>query len=331
MFLRTLYEKLLDGTAFLCFADGDDDSGTGGSGGGDGGEEKKPDAGGDAKPNKGDGLVNLKPADKSDAEGVGDKPEGEEKTGDGDETPKGLILKDQPKWLADNFYDKDTGEVKVEALAKSQHDLREKMSKGSDVPKTSDEYTLEVTDDALKAVENTLYMGGEKDKDPLVMWFREAAHENGIGQEVAGKMFNGFLDQVSKLMPEPIDIAAETKKLGPHGDAMRAGVETLLQTMFDKGVVSWEQSQRMTGWLKTAEDMQAFQKLREWYGVPGVPEVTGSPAGAASADELKAEMAKVMELSDKGDPTAQAKYDALQVKYEALYGTDPAGTSRANA
>ncbi len=257
---------------------------------------------------------------KADAEADGDK----DKDGDDDEPPT-LVFKDRPDWLAENFWDKETGEVKVEELAKSQKDLRGKISKGGDkIPAKAEDYKLDIGED-LKEIEGRALMDGTD--DPLLKWFRDAAKENDLNEEIATNLYAGFLRVAGDLLPEPIDPQQVVKNLGPNGLGVLKHTNDFADNLRKIGVLSDGEHNAMMSWFQDETDIKAFQKMREFYGETAPPMGNAVPKGTASRDELRAKMGEILKKADAGDQTASAEYEKLMIEYNKTYGEEPAGTS----
>lgn len=305
---------------WLCFADGDEDEG--GEGGGSGDETPPP----GIKPLTGDEKSLLDTQGSEDEGGDDDAPDGDG-TGDDDDgasqdTEK-LIFKEKPDWLAENFWDEKTGEVRVKELQKSQKDLRTRMARGEDkTPEDVDGYTLELnpeTDADLIALEARVYADVSKEEDPLVNWFKGKAVEHKLPVETVNDMYRGFMEIRGELIPEPIDYSKEVSKMGRGGPAIVKGITDFHANLINKGVLSETEGAHVSSWLQTAEDIVAFQKIRDYYGEAAPPASAVIPDGTPSRLELRAKM---------GEVTNQVEYDKLMVEYEKLYGKDDAGSSQ---
>lgn len=254
----------------------------------------------------------------------------DDKTGDDEaDKAKPLTYETRPDWIAENFFDEKTGEIKVEELAKSQRDLRAKLSRGGDKPPAkAEDYTFDIGDsEELKAAEAVLLKDGDREADPLLQWFREAMLDKQVSDADATDIYKGFLKFGAEILPEPLDLNAELKKLGRPGPAMLKGQETFLTSLLEKGVVNEVEGKEIEGWFTSAEAITAFQKIREYYGEKPIPMHTAPPEGAPSGNELRGKMAEVMKKADAGDPGAEAEFQKLQGEYDKLYGDEPAGTS----
>lgn len=335
MHLRFLYETRI-------LRKPDDGGGSGGDAGDgdDNGDEKTVDTG----PGDKGSILNL--AGDDTAEGGDDtaKGEGDDTIEGGDDTLKGeggdddgkpvaLKFAEKPDWLAEPFYDKETGEVKVEALAKSQADLRAQLGANNKAPEKADDYKFtysgEGVDPEFAAAAERILIDG--DDDPILTWFRGAAHAEGLPQDAAHRLFEGFVKVGNELMPEIPDPAAELDKLGKNGTGMKAAFEGLFIKLGDEGVLNTDELQAVENWFLTAHDMTAFQKLRAWYQDEEIPHVPSDPSSAKSKEELKTEQGALTKKFNDREIT-EAEYNnkmaALQAEYEKTYGTAAAGTSR---
>ena len=333
--LRFLYPLLIEGEG-----DGDGE-GEGGSAGGeaDGGDGG---AGDEGAAGKGEGQAGKKGAGLTsritEGEG-GEGGEGENQGGDGTSggsgegdglAPDTLTIADRPDWLPDQFHDAKTGEVKVQDLAKAWHGMREKVSRGEHkAPETAAGYKLEVPDTVTRADEiaGLKGEGGEGD-GPVLAKFRALAHELGLSQDDAQKLYAGHLEAVEATMAAPMDNDAEMRKLGPKGQQILNGQATWLTGLKDKGIISEDQFSEAWLNLDTAPGIGFIASLRAYFEGYSIPDMIITEAsGSDTADDLRAEMVKITDLAAQGDTSAQRKFEALEAKYEKLYGTKPAGSS----
>lgn len=247
---------------------------------------------------------------------------------DGGEPPATVLKLDAcPEWLPSNFFNAETGEVDVQALAKSQSDLRKQVSAKGEVPESADGYELTAEED-LAEFEAALVVSGENgEKDPVVSAFLEACHASGIPAPAVNAVYNAYLKAAGAFIPAPLDRDGEMRALGTKGPAIVDLIETKVKSMFNGGVITAEERDRIAGWMTSAQDVRALHKLMESYGEIGIPVGPAVTTGAKSVDELRSEMQAVMKLASEGDPSAQRRYEALQAEYEKTYGTDPAGSS----
>ena len=319
--LYTLLRRLLsDVSGGNGDGEGDDDKGTDDKGTGGDDAKLKDTPSGDER-----GILDHLDT-KTDEEKAAEEKAAADKKGDADDDkPPKLVFKDKPDWVATNFWDEKTGEVNVEALAKSQSDLRGKLAKGADkAPSKPEDYKFEIDDD-LKGIEGRALMDG--DDDPIVKWFRATAHEEGLSEATAAKFYSGFLRIAGELLPEPIDPKLVVKNLGPNGLGILKHTRDFGEHLLKLGVLNEDEHNAYLAWMQDDTDVRTIQKIREFYQEKAPPMGSTVPEGSSSRAELRAEMGKLIERADKGDQTAQADYEKLQEKYRKTYGEEPAGTS----
>lgn len=324
--------------------EGEGDDGNAGGGGGNtddagssGADTSGADAGAGKEGGEGIGLTAeiSKPAgdgDGSEQDGVGDDAGKDGDSGaDKESKPQALTFEKRPDWLPEQFHDQKSGEVKIEDLAKAWSGMRAKVSTGDHkAPKDAASYKLEIGDDFAGVVEAIPVLQADENgtEAPILEWFRGAAHEHQLSQDVAASLFTGYLEQIKATLPEPMDTKAELAKLGPKGQQILDGQATWLNGLKDKGIVNDDQHAELYLNLDTATGVSALVALRTYYEGYQIPAALTSEASVSdTADGLRAEMSKVMALADKGDLTAQRKHAELMKKYDALYGTEPAGSS----
>lgn len=247
------------------------------------------------------------------------------------DAPAKLVFKERPAWLPENFHDKTTGEVKIEALAKSQSDLRAQLSKGANKPPAkADDYKLEFAPEVAESVKR-LFVDGDPAKDPMMKSVRDAAHKHGLSQA----QFQSFLGDVLPLLesnqPPAFDAAAEMRALDPNPEKAKQIVQFVInkgQQLRDMGVLTDEMAAEYEIMAGTATGLKTMLALFEYMGEQSIDaSLTHGAANSATQGQLDAEMAALMKEPDS--PAREQKYTALMQKFEKLYGNAPAGRSAA--
>lgn len=274
-------------------------------------------------------LLDLSPDDKG-GDDADDKSQDDDTTSKTGDEPAKLVFKEKPDWLASNFWNEETGEVNVEGLQKSQSDLRARLSKGEKPPEDPDGYNIQIDEEKdadLVDLEERFLVEGDRDKDPLVQWFKEVAHENELSQQQFNNVYRKYLEFQGEFQPAPVDFQAEVDKMGRRGPALIDGITTFTRNLFDRGVLNEAEAQHVGMWFQRAEDITAFQKIRDYYQDKAPPISDSAPAGTPSKGELRAEMGELMKRADEGEDVAE-DHARLQRRYSELYGDEPAGTSQ---
>lgn len=239
----------------------------------------------------------------------------------------------RPDWLPEKYFkDGKPLENALELMGRENQFLTSRLrgNKGTTVEKPEDYGDFappkEATNFVLKA------------DDPVVAWYRQAAHKAGLTKEAAQELFNGFATEMSKHIDAPIDAQVELKKLGTNGQAVVDDVYNRAQQLKQFGVFNDQDLEEYRIAMATAGGTMMMRKIFQaaqqgLLGEPVVPaDVPASNAGIPSAMELRAmRFEKFTDGPNKGqekylvDPDYRKKIDDL---YERVYGSEPAGTSR---
>ncbi|CAB4128381.1 hypothetical protein UFOVP99_30 [uncultured Caudovirales phage] len=211
----------------------------------------------------------------------------------------------RPEWLPEQFWDPEKG-ANLEALAKSQRDLRAQISKGEHkAPEKPDAYTLPAVD-GVKVDELV------PADDPLWQAVRQEAHKAGLTQAqlsaVAAPYLQAMAQHRSSSSPEAVQaaqqaaLAEELGKLGPNGKALVMDIGGQIKGMVTRGSLTAAEGRELLG-LSTASGITAMAKLFQLGG--GAPiNLDGIESDVASQDVLESQLQKAIA---KGDDTKRAK------------------------
>ncbi len=260
------------------------------------------------------------------------KPEPDDKTTT-DDDPKPidakLTFKEKPDWLATQFFDEKTGEVKLEELSKSQADLRKTIGKGWDKPpKDIDGYEFELSDSETAIEKLALAHGEEGEMDPVKATFLKAMLDEGIPTGKVNAIYKAMLNIVGEYAPDPPDAKKVIADIGRNGLAVLTNTKRHIAHLEEIGSLSEDEAEAVRGWLQTGTDVRAYQALRDRYGDKEIDIPAGDtpPSGAPSRSELKGKLADLVKRSDAGE-NVQAEHEKLQAEYSKTYGDEPAGSS----
>lgn len=130
--------------------------------------------------------------------------------------------KNRPDYIDEQFWDGDKGEVRLEALAKSNRDLREKVSRGLKEPAPPKPENYE-----FKADEGVTLDANDKG----LSLARTVAHRAGMSQT----QFNVFVNEFMKTAPSMVADWAKEKNREPTADEKKAANDAeLLKLSNDK-------------------------------------------------------------------------------------------------
>lgn len=190
----------------------------------------------------------------------------------------------RPAWLAEQFWDAEKGEANLEALAKSQRDLRAMIARGEHKPPaTADAYQVPT----VEGVQDPVQLLGGKD-DPLWKDVRTAAHQAGVSQAQMAALLQPLLGAMAKRgagagagdgeqltaeqQAEQLAEArrAELAKLGPNGDQVVRQTGAWLAGLVTRGSFTADEAKALRS-ISTAAGVRALAKLRELAGGHGIP------------------------------------------------------------
>lgn len=308
-----------------------DEGGTGGDAGDDkGGKDEGDDPGLMGSTDDNAGLGDDDP-NRSKDEGGDD---------DADAAKKAADLAARPDHVPEQFWDKDKGEVRVEALTKSYEDLRkeanrlrEDKGKGAAL-ETAEAYlegfTLQTTRGEGEDAQTLDRVRNFKADDPALLAFAKVAKGLGLSKPDFDRGLTDFLFEINGMLPAPIDLDSERAKLGGKETAeIVVGTnKRWLKGLQTAGEINEAEYGRGISLCSDALGVQLVNKLRTMTGENPIPLREGIvPDGAKSMSELQAMQADPL-YRDPG-----AKGDAYRATVEAEYaksvGTEPSdGDSR---
>jgi hypothetical protein len=188
--------------------------------------------------------------------------------------PKGADGKPtKPDWVADQFWDAEKGEIRTRELAKSQADLRAKVSRGEGkMPDKPEGYALPkiegLPDNAIPS------------DDPLWTQVRQAAHGAGVTQPQLEALVAPYLQYAlaQKAAADPTAdreamrqaAVEELKTLGPNGTVLVKDIGAWLAGMETRGSLSKDEVRALKG-VGSAAGIKALAKLRELTGEKPMP------------------------------------------------------------
>jgi hypothetical protein len=195
--------------------------------------------------------------------------------------------KDRPENIPENFWDKDKGEVNVDAMAKSYADLRKVVSRGDHKAPADGKYDLKT-------------FGDNAENNPIAGTLSNWAKDNGLSQAQFDDLADKLQTQAKEIMgAEQIDPQAELKQLGPNANAIVDGMVNWARGLVNKGVWSKDDFEEFKIMGGTARGISALMKIREAYE-GRVPTNSVPLEGALSREELQQMVADPKYKTDAG-------------------------------
>jgi hypothetical protein len=235
-----------------------------------------------------DGLLNINGAQKPTQEGEPSEDEPKKKPAD----------------LAEQFWDSEKGEVKIDELAKAYKGLRDKMAKGLDkAPEKADDYKV-TFDDGINVA----------DDDEVLAKAKIAAKAAGISNEQFGKLANAFMKETGGVFLPPTAPTdeekaqyrkAEMEKIGPNAPAIVRGISSWINSNKLNGVFDENDVYVCQDIGSTAEGVKFLNKLRAITGESDIPAVNNFDDGVPSDAEILSIMRS--DAYKKGDANTVSK------------------------
>lgn len=182
----------------------------------------------------------------------------------------------KPEWLDDAFWDPVKNEARLESLARSQKDLRARISRGEGtLPEAPEGY-------ALPSIEGMPADFVPAD-DPVWGEVRQAAHKAGITQAQMDALLRPYLSHAARIKaelapPDPgqqqeqhkAELLQEIGKLGPNGPALVREVGGWIAGLESRGSLTPEEAGALRE-IGTAAGIRAITKLRSLAGEQAIP------------------------------------------------------------
>jgi hypothetical protein len=223
----------------------------------------------------------------------------------------------RPEGLADHLYGKSDQET-IDHLAKAYNGARTELSKGRPVPKTADDYALELPDDIKNVVDLT--------KDPLWAAMKPVFHKRGLSQEdvqdLAGELFKtsaaAHAAQIAKD-DEELDFSYKAQGGADKAKPMIDGTTAWLVGLKSQGKIDDATVKELTALTGYGVGLQALVKLREGLGEkPLIPaSMNGGSGGEALTETKLQEMMRDPKYWREKNP---AFIDEVTKGFQKIYG-----------
>lgn len=234
---------------------------------------------------------------------------------------------ERPEGLNEKYWDDENKSYKAQAILddlanqeKIAKDLRRKLGKGDHkAPEDINEYTFT----APEGVE--IPEGLIPADDPLMMLAKERAKEIGMSKEqfsqFMGPLVAKIAESATQAPMEPTEEEAkearseELNKLGPNGLQIARLNATWINENVSKGIWTEQDAKIMHGSIKTAEQLQVFNKLRMAIGGGKSLNINDITGGGETRAELESQLAKAYTSGD------EALYNSVSAKLAKLSQT----------
>jgi len=251
------------------------------------------------------------------------------------ELKKGEIA-ERPDYIAEQFWDKEKGVLKDEALSTSYNDLRKEFNKlnqekSNGAPKDAQDY---LTD--YKPPHRARPAEGQKDgdeldrygeldaKDPVFVAMASFAKKGNMSPGDFTDGMQELMETLHPLLPEPFNPEKEKAILGESAEHIIKTNRDWIDTLARNGIVNEDEFNLLLGFGSTALGVQLTNKLRLNSGEKPIP--VNLNGGANKGRKTPAECAAMMEddLYRADGPAGDAFRAEVDKAFAETYGTDPA-------
>ncbi len=208
------------------------------------------------------------------------------------EAPEALGNKD--------LWDSEKGQLKTDLVleelnrqTKRAEDLRQKLSKGVDVPKKAEEYEITPEEELKDIIDPKAEVFGD---------IKELALKNNMSKEQLNGFINGYMKMMvdKGLVTKPMSqeeaaaqkaayVAEQKKQLGPNADGMIKSAVAFIEAEHRKGIFSEAEKQALMRFADAgATGISVINKLREMAGQPFIPMDNAAMDGLAPDREILA-------------------------------------------
>ena len=221
----------------------------------------------------------------------------------------------RPEYIGESHWDSTTGEVRVEALAKSFKDTKAALDKKRDdsgIPESALGYLTTKEDGSLFLPEELPYLPEMTSADPIVSKVAEAALASGVSKSQFDGIMGAYLEGQNQYLSQfAFDKEAESRKI--DADPVRAGyVIEGVRTYVSQLALEENESQALDSLMSTGQGVTVMRKLMTLAGRNAIP--MGSAASHTPNDTALREEWNQL----RKDPASRDRDSALQVRFEKI-------------
>lgn len=258
-------------------------------------------------------------------------------TSDPDTTPEPGTIAERPTYIAEQFWDKQAGTLKDEALANSYNELRKEFNKLSQGKEAQEEKAPGDPKDYLKDFKpphRTRPGEGQKEgelldqykniqpDDPFFVAMSKAAKNSNLSKGQFDDMMQDVMEELHKTLPEPFNSEKELALLGEGGEKMVKTNSTWVNHLHKNGVLNEAQFNHLISVGNTALGVEVVNKLRINSGEKPIPVNASVNSGQKTPDECRAMVADKRYKED--GPAGDAYRKTVDAAFAETFGTNPA-------
>lgn len=256
-------------------------------------------------------------------------------------TPGPGEIAGRPDYIAEQFWNTESGKPKVEELSKSYNELRNQnnklmQEKGQSAPEKAEDYLKDYVPPHRSRPSGDQKEGdimsryGDLDAgDPVFVAISKFAKNGNMSKGNFDDGMQTLLQDLHEVLPEPLDEAKEMAILGESGKVMVETNRDWADTLMRNGVINEAEFNQLLSLGGSAIGVQLMNKMRLNSGEKPIPLSldSGQDNGRKTPDECAALQAVETSpgsgqlLKDENTPAGQAHRDKITAAYSETYGT----------
>lgn len=258
----------------------------------------------------------------------------QENQNDDKAAPAGVA--ERPDYIAEQFWNIETGEAKVEDLSKSYNNLRNEYNK---LQQGKPQEGLEKAEDYLQDFAPPVRFRpkeGEKEgellerygdldpSDPVFLAVAKFAKKGNMSKDQFGEGMQELLEDLHSVLPEPFDAEKEKAILGEAGEIMIDTNRKWIDALVKNGVINEDEYNLLLGFGGSALGVQLTNKLRLNSGEKPIPTNLNGNANTGRKTPAECQAMMADERYSQEGPVGDAYRAEVDKAFAETYGTDPA-------
>lgn len=237
----------------------------------------------------------------------------------------------RPDFIMEQHWNKETGEVNLEALAKSYADSRKENNKlqqnieGKPL-ETPEEYLKDFVppsrgrgSDGQEGSPLDRFAEGLDAEDPAFVAASKAAKNANLSKKQFDEFVFSFMEATNDLLPEPINPQDELEKLGEGGQSLVNHNAKWINGLRSTGVLNQDQYDLLLDFGGSALGVELVNALRMNSGEKPIPINSSVNNGAKTPDECSAMLADERYQAD--GPVGDAYRAEVEAEFAKTHGT----------
>ena len=211
---------------------------------------------------------------------------------------------ERPDYVPEQFWNKESKEVDMEAFSKSYSDIRNQNNKllqdGPGKPlETAEEYLKDFVPPTRGRPGVDGEVGSPLDRfeegldaqDPAFIAASKAAKKADLSKKQFDEFVISYMEEANALLPEPINVEDEMKKLGDGGELMVQTNVNWVNGLKRNGVINEDQYKLFFEYGSTAIGVELVNALRLNSGEKPIPLGSSVNSGSKTPSECQAMVA----------------------------------------